>query len=268
MDGEMILQTVLINLAITCVAYLFVPMVCILFHKRYSAKVIKRIATINSIVVWLLFRILQAELVGEVSSGGAVVLWGGIGYFLLKKFCTEEDVSDIDMEQGLSDVEMKTHCFVSNVVQKNAKPTEHQYQEAQAAKRWPNCGDIIDSETQKCTGCGKQYFKGISRKAVLIGLGVFCLVVSLVINVVLAVMLQKKPDYIVQSDESFSEWAERQELQEKADFLDTYVVLVEDDGTNLYHQYGCSRFKMDEFWAFNVDYAQYMGYTACPYCIE
>lgn len=49
-------------------------------------------------------------------------------------------------------------------------------------------------------------------------------------------------------------------------FVDTFVVFVEDDGTNLYHKYGCYRFKGNYFWAFNVDAARQQGYFACPNC--
>ena len=53
---------------------------------------------------------------------------------------------------------------------------------------------------------------------------------------------------------------------EKIDFVDEFIVFVEDDGTNLYHKYECFKFKGNSFWAFNVEAAIYEGYTACPYC--
>ena len=53
---------------------------------------------------------------------------------------------------------------------------------------------------------------------------------------------------------------------EQIDFFDRFVVFVEDDGTNKYHKYECSKFKGDSFWAFNIDAAKDEGYTACPYC--
>lgn len=56
------------------------------------------------------------------------------------------------------------------------------------------------------------------------------------------------------------------ENRELVDFVDTFVVFVEDDGTNLYHKYGCYRFKGNYFWAFNVDAARQQGYFACPNC--
>lgn len=52
------------------------------------------------------------------------------------------------------------------------------------------------------------------------------------------------------------------------DFIDEFVVFVEDDGTNWYHKYQCSRFRADSFWAYNIDAALAEGYKPCPYCCE
>ena len=51
-------------------------------------------------------------------------------------------------------------------------------------------------------------------------------------------------------------------------FIDEFVVFVEDDGTNWYHKYQCSRFRADSFWAYNIDAALAEGYKPCPYCRE
>lgn len=52
----------------------------------------------------------------------------------------------------------------------------------------------------------------------------------------------------------------------KADFLDTYIVFVQDDGTGYYHTYDCSAFTSKDFWAYNRALAKSQGYTACPRC--
>ena len=48
--------------------------------------------------------------------------------------------------------------------------------------------------------------------------------------------------------------------------MDNYIALVEDDGTNLYHQYNCSQFKADSFWAYNISAAKSKGFEPCPEC--
>lgn len=52
----------------------------------------------------------------------------------------------------------------------------------------------------------------------------------------------------------------------KVTFMDRFVVFVENDGSNLYHTYDCSRFKKEDFWVFNPSYAKNQGYSECSNC--
>lgn len=54
--------------------------------------------------------------------------------------------------------------------------------------------------------------------------------------------------------------------REKADFMDSYVVFVEDDGTGYYHTYSCRNFLRSKFWAYSRRLAESNGYTPCPVC--
>lgn len=56
--------------------------------------------------------------------------------------------------------------------------------------------------------------------------------------------------------------------REMGNFFDEHVVFVEDDGTDLYHKYGCDRFAGDSFWAFNSEAAIDQGYQPCEVCHE
>ncbi|MBQ6797956.1 MAG: hypothetical protein IJP11_01820 [Oscillospiraceae bacterium] len=56
------------------------------------------------------------------------------------------------------------------------------------------------------------------------------------------------------------------EAEKKADFMDTYVVFVNNDESNLYHKYDCSKFVKADFWAYSRKLAENYGYTACPTC--
>lgn len=53
---------------------------------------------------------------------------------------------------------------------------------------------------------------------------------------------------------------------EKANFMDSYVVFVEDDGTGYYHTYSCQNFPRNKFWAYSRRLAESNGYTPCPVC--
>ena len=52
----------------------------------------------------------------------------------------------------------------------------------------------------------------------------------------------------------------------KSDFLDSYVVFVENNGTNCYHTYDCSQFSKNNFWAYSRKLAEAQGFGPCPTC--
>ena len=52
----------------------------------------------------------------------------------------------------------------------------------------------------------------------------------------------------------------------KSDFLDSYVVFVENDETNVYHTYDCSKFSKRNFWAYSRKLAEAQGFIPCPTC--
>ena len=52
----------------------------------------------------------------------------------------------------------------------------------------------------------------------------------------------------------------------KSKFMDSYVVFVENDGSGLYHKYGCDDFAQTSFWAYSRKLAEANGYTPCPHC--
>ena len=53
---------------------------------------------------------------------------------------------------------------------------------------------------------------------------------------------------------------------EQVDFVNSYVVFIEDDGTGCYHRYDCSRFLKKNFWAYSRKLAEKQGYTPCKEC--
>lgn len=55
-------------------------------------------------------------------------------------------------------------------------------------------------------------------------------------------------------------------LEEKAAFMDSYVVFAPNDGTRLYHTYDCSAFAKSNFWAYSRKLAESNGFAPCPVC--
>ena len=56
--------------------------------------------------------------------------------------------------------------------------------------------------------------------------------------------------------------------KDKATFLDTYVVFVVNNNTNLYHKYDCPDFTGANFWTYSPKLAEAQGFKACPKCIQ
>lgn len=52
----------------------------------------------------------------------------------------------------------------------------------------------------------------------------------------------------------------------KADFMDSYVVFVENNGTGVYHTYDCEQFSKSNFWAYSRKLAESNGFSPCQVC--
>ena len=66
--------------------------------------------------------------------------------------------------------------------------------------------------------------------------------------------------------EALEAQSELEAAREKAEFLEQYIVIVPEDGTGLFHKYGCPRLHLDEFRAFHTNAALLNGYKPCPEC--
>lgn len=60
--------------------------------------------------------------------------------------------------------------------------------------------------------------------------------------------------------------AEIDRLQEKTAFFDCNAVCVNDDGSMLYHRYGCARLEPDQCRIYSRKTAEAGGYEPCPDC--
>lgn len=58
------------------------------------------------------------------------------------------------------------------------------------------------------------------------------------------------------------------ELQKSLDFYESYVVIRSDDGTGIFHKYGCDYLSTEHFWIYNINAAFSQGYDPCVHCIK
>lgn len=152
------------------------------------------------------------------------------------------------------------------------------------------CGGKIDNDTKKCTGCGKQYFKGFRVNKVLSLALIFLLILSGFLNVYLYTRVLEHSDEIAKLQSELTSMESKNtrlktknnnlqnqisnlagELDvcyQEINFIDEFVVFVENDETDLYHKYQCYKFKGKSFWVFNVSAAIGEGYSPCPLCYD
>lgn len=306
MDWGEILLTILFDLIITVFFYLLVPVIYCLRKKSLTKKQIRKIVIINGVVVWLIFRILTLALTGEAGTGAAVFLWSAVADWLLKKYClveedeeksaetpqlTKRDISvevsetvkpEQDAQKSLSykDEPQKTYGNYNiagsdirynpegNHSTPEKKVVQPEMPPSKAIRYCSRCGGEIATDTKKCTKCGKQYFKGFTKKGIALIVVSILLVLSLVSNLMQAIDAK---DYQEIIREKINENAEISSIISKIrseyEFYDEHAVCVSNIN-DYYHKYGCSRFDDSEFWIFNLEYAEYQGYKPCPYCCD
>ena len=110
------------------------------------------------------------------------------------------DDSVIDCDTPMEELNKPniTKVEASNLLTCNKKSQK----DTTKAKYCQHCGNIIDTESKMCTGCGKQYFKGIgyylhhifTKKHMPLILVAVLLVISLIANIVLTYHLNKRTE--------------------------------------------------------------------------
>lgn len=285
-----------LNILIVSLVMIIVPFICRISKKELLPfKTGKRICLWNSIILFILSCVLMSFIdIGFIGGIGAVFF-----YFINKwifvephSFSKEENKKEIIPFERENSVVENTQQPVDFDVDKMSPEEAAEYLVAEqlGEKYTPNvkqepkikikycsqCGSQIDPNTKKCTGCGKQYFKGIKlTKFSITAIALSTLLITSVIFNIIQTMKEKEisqqREFLLSSvDELVSENEDlRNELNKNknlVDFIDTYVVFVENDGTNLYHKFGCYKFKGDEFWVYNTEKAEQFDYKPCQEC--
>ena len=188
---------------------------------------------------------------------------------------TEKLQQNPDLDMDKMSPQEAAEYLIAEQLGKKYIPEEKQDKKIKI-KYCSQCGSQIDPVTKKCTGCGKQYFRGVKFNKCSIAVIALTLVIATLS--ILCVSQYKNIQELnkensdletqVKNKQSTIDSLQSQvwDNEELVDFVDDYVVFVEDDGTNYYHKYECYRFKGDYFWAFNLNAARDKGYKACPYC--
>lgn len=160
------------------------------------------------------------------------------------------------------------------------------------------CGGVIDPQSKRCTGCGKQYFRGIRFKkcsaativlslviVALMGLNVYQLIIHFrnkeafyqaqttaqtlkKENADLNTKVNSQKVTIQIKEDEIASLKNSTDLYELYfDFCFDHVRIIGNDGTNVYHRYACNKLDMSNgFLVLNSEAADYQNYTRCSSC--
>lgn len=146
----------------------------------------------------------------------------------------------------------------------------------------PNCGSREYFKNGKCVSCGRKNSRAVKNKKFIIAFAAFAFVMIFTAGFLFmaAVALGEMGDEYKAEAEKYEEKyktisEDYEELSESykdlenlgGEFFDKYAVILPDDGSNIFHRYGCSRMDSEKsFWIFNVDAAKGKGFSACTQC--
>ena len=147
----------------------------------------------------------------------------------------------------------------------------------------PHCDQEIPNKSEFCIFCGEKIIQKKRPKAIII-LSIL-LAVSLAIAGGELIYILVKGQQTLELIDGYKQTVsakttqitnlkkqvddleyDLRNLQYKTNFLDNNIAIVPDDGTRLYHKYGCEKLNLSYFWAYNTEAAIDKGYRPCPYC--
>lgn len=163
-----------LNLIITVLGYLGLPIILKLCKKQYPKKEARDIAILNSVIVYIIFSIIIfITQDGKIANIFVAIFWGGIGYSIIKdKEIDEtikcEDESDVNelidtLEKGNKDTP-HTKNIKADSTKSEILDTDNQEQkifnieseEKTTPNYCDNCGNKLLKDDRFCANCGKE----------------------------------------------------------------------------------------------------------------
>ena len=238
-----------LDLLVTAVAYLFVPIIFCIRGNELSKSKIKKIVIINGICVFLIFAIIK--ILAEVDQTSyAWVLWSGVAYWLMEKQCVVKNARFSESSEEKYIPKYTTTPVRVEEISLTNKPEEH-----------------------------KKTTKTVSIVLVVL------LAISIIINVCLFVyyvtykeisneLVERKTNnesaaqtVRTETKIEYSVPEDYYEISEKVDFYDNNIVFVIEGYGNYYYTYDemvyATRNEEEySYWAYNKEQAISKGYKA------
>ena len=157
MLGKHMFKIVLINLIVTVVAYLTVPIIFCLCGKKMTRKQIRKISIINGCCVCFGFIVFRA-IMDIKGSSGAVAIWMPIGYWIMSKNLlisnNDSDISHVDVDQSQTNTvstnnAVHSHVYIPKIYNCDSPP-----QKIHTVAFCRKCGNKLILNSVFCNKCG------------------------------------------------------------------------------------------------------------------
>ncbi len=270
-----------INLLFTVLIYV-VPILIYRFGIKkvaFDDKKASKIAwSYSAIICFLMFFVKYFVHYDDVESGayratfglGAALTWGFVNYMILSHGKIKEVQKDKLPKEITSEtkpVQTNIPMAITELNEESNKDSSQPEKKQKESKKifCKTCGSEVDQSTRKCSNCGKQYFKLPNSKITMIVSGI---IILLLLGVIVYQQSQYK-DELNNTNEALKEkTTEMIQMRGKAEFMDSSVVIVPDDGTKLYHKFECKNLNLDNgYWVYHSEAADSEDYKPCPVCI-
>lgn len=290
MSAEYVLLLIFSAL-ITALSYGAPPILFAVIRKRpLAVKYLRIFCVASTFIIWLLWRlILQEE---RTVSTMPAILWGCVSYSISKKIFSKKQLPPAIPTQTEEHwytcpqcgqlLPEGTPCDCETVSPPGIEPPESpavpQTEAAPMTEEQSAAASTLPQKGKNKTAICLAIISGILAIGIIsLGSYSFSLFTDLKTSRVENEELQKKVSVITKENQNLMQditelKTERKELYEEylpaAIFLTNNIGFIV-DGSNRYHNYDCPVFQSaDEYWAHNIEYCIYLGYSKCSVCWE
>lgn len=268
-----------VSALVTAATYGAGPMLLALLRKKpLRARYLRIFSAVYTIAVWAVWQFFTYD--GNAVRTMPALLWGYVFYRLARSILEKKPVPAIPKERWYT-------CPKCGQLVPEGKPCDCENLSPQPGKKL--CGTPFIQAGQTPPGVEAEQPKPGKRSPVvpLCIASALLVVCTCILGYRVSVLTAARDDLAVENTELRSRVSmlsvEKTQLQEKVNDLDARnedlsgylhdaIFLYNNigfivEGSNRYHNYDCPVFQgADEYWAHNIEYCEYLGYSKCGNC--
>lgn len=267
-----------VSALVTAATYGAGPMLLALLRKKpLHVRYLRIFSAVYTIAVWAVWQFLTYD--GNAVRTMPALLWGYVFYRLARRVLEKKPVPAIPKERWYT-------CPKCGQLVPEGKPCDCESLSPQPGEKL--CGTPFIQAGQTPPGVETEQPKPGKRSPVPLCIAAALLVVcTCILGYRVSVLTAARDDLAAENAELRSRVSalstEKTQLQEKvndlearnedlsgylhdATFLYNNIGFIV-EGSNRYHNYDCPVFQgADEYWAHNIEYCEYLGYSKCGNC--